>query len=162
MQADVGYLKHPMTISMLALWAVNDHILKAQFGNVWTGKLSDVAGLVVFPLFLLGLYETLVTIAQSKRVLMVCLLATGLFFVGLNTSQVISDLVCQLLGTLQWPFKLLLSAIEGRQLPSMVPTTATPDLTDLYTLPALWLSWSLGAKTLNARDLNARDHSMDA
>ena len=36
----------------LGLWAVNDHALKGRALSLLTGKLSDVAGLFVFPVFL--------------------------------------------------------------------------------------------------------------
>lgn len=36
----------------LAVLLINDLVLKAQFQNWWTGKLSDFAGLFVFPIFL--------------------------------------------------------------------------------------------------------------
>jgi len=44
-------LNYVFIIGILVL-LLNDHILKDQFGNWFTGKLSDFAGLVVFPLFL--------------------------------------------------------------------------------------------------------------
>lgn len=36
----------------LAVLLLNDLVLKAQFQNWWTGKLSDFAGLFIFPIFL--------------------------------------------------------------------------------------------------------------
>ena len=45
-------LAHPVTIGAVLLWLLNDHILKAAWPSWWTGKLSDVAGLIVAPLLL--------------------------------------------------------------------------------------------------------------
>ena len=42
---------HPLFLFCLALLILNDWVWKAQFGNELTGKLSDFAGLLVFPLF---------------------------------------------------------------------------------------------------------------
>jgi len=36
----------------LALLIINDHYLKAAFGNWFTGKFSDIAGILILPLFL--------------------------------------------------------------------------------------------------------------
>jgi hypothetical protein len=36
---------------------LNDHVLKEQFGNWWTGKLSDTAGVVLFPVLVVALFE---------------------------------------------------------------------------------------------------------
>ena len=149
MRNELGYLRHPLSLSMLALWIVNDHLLKGWYGNAWTGKLSDVAGLIVFPLFLFALFEVFVSVERPRRALLTSITVAGVFFVGLNTSDAFSDSVCLVLGGLQWPLKAIVSLAQGGGLPSYVPTAATPDLTDLYTLPALWLAWHVGTKHLN-------------
>jgi hypothetical protein len=46
------YLLNTVFIVGLVILLLNDHFLKAQFGNWFTGKLSDFAGLLIFPLFL--------------------------------------------------------------------------------------------------------------
>jgi hypothetical protein len=46
------YLLNTVFIVGLMILLLNDHFLKAQFGNWFTGKLSDFAGLLIFPLFL--------------------------------------------------------------------------------------------------------------
>lgn len=40
----------------LVVLLFNDFYLKQQFGNVWTGKLSDFTGLFIFPLFVASLF----------------------------------------------------------------------------------------------------------
>jgi len=40
----------PLVLASLGLWALNDHVLKEAFSSWWTGKLSDVTSLIVFPL----------------------------------------------------------------------------------------------------------------
>lgn len=47
-----AYLCNLAFIVGLGLLLLNDHVLKATYGNWLTGKLSDVAGLLIFPLFL--------------------------------------------------------------------------------------------------------------
>ena len=46
---------HPITLAALATWIVNDHYLKGAHGGVVTGKLSDVACLIVVPLMMGGI-----------------------------------------------------------------------------------------------------------
>jgi len=40
----------------LAILILNDHLLKEVFGNWWTGKLSDFAGVLILPMFLKYLF----------------------------------------------------------------------------------------------------------
>ena len=44
------HLLHPVFVGGLLLLLLNDHYLKAAYGNWWTGKLSDLAGVVFLPL----------------------------------------------------------------------------------------------------------------
>jgi hypothetical protein len=44
-----GWLIHPVTLTGVVLLAVNDHLLKARYPGPVTGKLSDLAGLLVLP-----------------------------------------------------------------------------------------------------------------
>ena len=46
------HLTHPLALAALALLALNDHYLKAAYHNALTGKLSDVAGVLLLPFFL--------------------------------------------------------------------------------------------------------------
>lgn len=51
----LGWLLHPAFIAALVVLVVNDHVLKAWFGNALTGKLSDFAGLFALAYFLSAL-----------------------------------------------------------------------------------------------------------
>ena len=50
-------LLHPLALAALVLLILNDHLLKDLAPGPLTGKLSDVAGLVVLPLIILGAWE---------------------------------------------------------------------------------------------------------
>ena len=56
-------LLHPLRVGAVAVLVVNDHLLKAAYPGLITGKLSDVAGLVFFPLLLVGLAEVVLAAA---------------------------------------------------------------------------------------------------
>lgn len=44
-------LLHPLYVFSLVLLITNDWLFKEMFHNFWTGKLSDFAGLFIFPIF---------------------------------------------------------------------------------------------------------------
>lgn len=71
MKVNRNYLLNSLFIVALGLLVLNDFWLKGTFHNALTGKLSDVAGITVFVLFLL-------TFLEEKRVL-VCV-GTAVFF----------------------------------------------------------------------------------
>ncbi|MEA2581878.1 MAG: hypothetical protein QOE83_2770 [Actinomycetota bacterium] len=41
------WLAHPIFLASVATLAINDHVLKGHYPSWWTGKLSDIAGVVV-------------------------------------------------------------------------------------------------------------------
>src|SRR5215218_2765448 len=49
--AKASLLLHPVFISSLILLLLNDFYWKYEYGNWLTGKLSDVAGFIVLPVF---------------------------------------------------------------------------------------------------------------
>lgn len=51
------YLLNTVFIVGLVVLLLNDHYFKTQFNNWFTGKLSDFAGLLIFPLFLKFLFS---------------------------------------------------------------------------------------------------------
>ena len=61
---------------------LNDHIWKTAYANMWTGKISDISGLIFFPLLL-------EYILPSRRGAVLC---TGLVFTLLNTNEVFNQL----------------------------------------------------------------------
>jgi len=50
-------LVRPIALAALALLILNDHVLKSAFPGPLTGKLSDVAGLMLFPIVLVAGWE---------------------------------------------------------------------------------------------------------
>lgn len=73
--ARLGWLAHPVAVVSVVVLAVNDHWAKAAYPGVVTGKVSDIAGVVVAALLLsvllgrrLGLTSTAVGFAALKLV----------------------------------------------------------------------------------------------
>src|SRR5574341_981347 len=82
--AMLAWLGHPVTVLAIGVMAVNDHVLKAVAPGLVTGKLSDVAGLVVAPPLLAGLLAVVappVLRRAGERVAAVAMAVTGLGFV---------------------------------------------------------------------------------
>jgi hypothetical protein len=144
---DDGYrpgdcIRHPLILSLLLLWAVNDHLLKPWLANALTGKLSDIASLAVAPLLPLCFYEIVCGLRRlepvhARAVFALSLLAVGALMVGINTSQSVGDAYRVGLGALQWPFRCLISWFSGADTPALAPVFLTRDLSDLLTLPAM-------------------------
>ncbi len=69
-------LTSPLFVLSLGLLLLNDFYLKTEFSNWLTGKLSDVSGLFIFPLFLTVIFP------RFKRA---CFIGTALVFVFWKT-----------------------------------------------------------------------------
>lgn len=78
-------LLSPLFLFSLIVLLLNDHYLKAQFHNFLTGKLSDFAGLFIFPLFFAAFFP--------KRRLSIYFFA-GFFFVFWKSPLSQSFLIC--------------------------------------------------------------------
>ncbi|MEZ4454464.1 MAG: hypothetical protein R3B09_33745 [Nannocystaceae bacterium] len=128
--------------SLLALGA-NDHLLKGAgvLPDALTGKLSDVAGMMVAPALLAALTRT-----TSRRGLFLCHLAVGAVFAAINLSHEAAGLWSALMGAVAVPWKI------------------TVDPTDLLALPALALSWRAltpaMSRPLPARPLRALEGAL--
>ena len=113
-------LLHPIWVTSLVVMAANDHVLKGAgwLPGVVTGKLSDVAGLVLAPVVL-----AVLTRATSKGALAACYVAVGAVFAALQLSPEV--------------------ALAWHQLMSIVGVgwVTWSDPWDLLALPALALSW---------------------
>ncbi len=110
-----GWLCHPATLAAVIVLLVNDHLLKALWPGFLTGKLSDVAGLVVAP--------PLVALLFLRRADLAATLLTGALFTLVKTTQTGAELASQV-----W------TLVAG-------PSRVLADPTDLLALPALALAW---------------------
>ncbi len=110
----------PLWIGCLVLLALNDHWLKfAGLAPGWfTGKLSDVVGLVVAPAVLAGVLGL-----RNRRGLLGAHLAIGIGFAGINAWPTMAVMVEAATAWTPWPWVI------------------TCDWTDLLALPALLISW---------------------
>ncbi|GIH24228.1 hypothetical protein Aph01nite_25380 [Acrocarpospora phusangensis] len=109
----MAWLGHPLTVAAVAVLLLNDHVFKALWPGVVTGKLSDFAGLVVAP-------PLLNLLVGRPRVAIVL---TGAVFTLVKTTAVGAALASQ-----AWTF------VWG-------PSQVLADPTDLVALPCLYAAW---------------------
>lgn len=138
----LGELLHPAPLAALALLAANDHLLKGSdlVPAAVTGKLSDFAGLLFFPLLataaldllLLALGRAGVPVDFSLRRWKLALACggTAALFVAIKSSAGAAEAVARLLGGIGFP------------------STITVDRTDLVALPMIALAWWLGRREI--------------
>ncbi|MGK5672815.1 hypothetical protein ACSNOB_08230 [Micromonospora sp. URMC 106] len=125
--ATLAWLGHPATVVALVLLVVNDHLLKAAFPGPLTGKLSDVAGLVLAPPLVAVLLTLLAPRLPARTAV-----AVGLGLVAAGFTAVKSSGYAAAGASALW------SAVSG-------PSLVRADRTDLLALPALALAgwtWS--------------------
>lgn len=126
----------PPALLAIALLVVNDHVLKARAPGVVTGKLSDLAGLIFFPLFLAAVAEH-AGLRRGRATVIAAALATGAGFAAIKLWAPAGDLYRVGLAVLQWPFRALYAAITDSALPALGRAHLTADPTDLLVLPVL-------------------------
>lgn len=141
----------PFVLGAVAVLVLNDHLLKGLAPGGLTGKLSDVAGLGFFPLFLQALWEVGQAAAgvyrrPSVSVLGAAVLVTGLAFSAVQLSESADTIYRWGMGALRWPAYALLDALGGRGLEPIRPVASWPDPTDLLALPALAVAWRVGLR----------------
>ncbi len=136
-----GEFFHPISLSMLALLIINDWLIKSSdwahtpTGNLLAGKLSDVAGLVFFPLLLTaaldgllyGLYKMGASIDFTLRPKKIAatLFLTAFAFTSIKLIPELHHLAIRCF------------ALFGIKAQIMM------DASDLIALPALLISWRI-------------------
>ncbi|MCG5471887.1 hypothetical protein LADH09A_005922 [Micromonospora sp. LAH09] len=119
----LSWLCHPSTLLALVVLVVNDHVLKSAFPGVVTGKVSDVAGLVLAPALVAVLLTLLVPRLPARAAALAGLVAVGAGFAVVKSSGYAAEVASS-----AW------TALAG-------PSLVRADRTDLLTLPALGLAW---------------------
>lgn len=110
-----------LPLAAVAVLAVNDHVLKARFPGAVTGKLSDLAGCFLLPLFLSALLAYATRWPLRAR-LALGAAATAALFGAVKASAAAAELVGRALSIAGAPLGIARSAIVA-------------DPTDLAALP---------------------------
>lgn len=131
-------LLHPAVIGALAIWVINDHVLKQAYPSWWTGKLSDAAGLVVFPCFLVMVFERVPRVRRALTAQQQLWLASAVTMLALSAVKLWPPAAWAYqwgLGLAQWPWHALHHALNDHQPPVLAKVALAMDPTDLWTLP---------------------------
>lgn len=128
--AALSWLAHPLTVVALAVLLLNDHVLKAAYPGWLTGKLSDVAGLLVAPPLVALLLSATGRGFRATAVVAVAL--TGTLFTLVKISGYAAGV-----ASAAW------TAVAG-------PSRVLADPTDLLALPALLLAYHVGMRASRA------------
>lgn len=132
---------HPVALGALIVLLANDHAWKGAFPGWVTGKVSDIVGLVVFPLLVLAIVEILrrrVGVAPMTMAFVAC--GTGLMFVAVKISPAVADAYSHALGIVMWPLRMGASAGHASLANATRPVRVIADPSDLVALPALGLA----------------------
>ena len=154
-------LLHPLAIGALVALVVNDHLLKSLWPGVVTGKISDVAALLIVPPLAVELVgatrrgglaprgRTLVAVAAA--------VAVGAWFVAVKLHPAANEAYAIVMGLVQWPGATLASLLAGLPPPppGRAPTVLDPG--DLVALPAVALGSWIGAGCPTPRDAGSRN-----
>ncbi len=141
-QPSASALLHPLPVAALLLLVLNDHAFKAAYPSWVTGKLSDLAGLALFPFFLQAAYEFACAIGRQRPLprrtsLIAASVITGVAFVCVEVTPWGEGFYRQALGLLQWIPGGVWAVALGQALPAPQPVLATSDPTDLVALAVL-------------------------
>ncbi len=123
-------LLHPVTLASLALLVVNDHLLKSCWPGVVTGKLSDVAGMILAPIVLSAIIEKL----TKRRAAWACVIAVAVVFSLTKTWAPATRAWEVAFETLRAPIRFVVEHVLARPVYSE-RVTLVRDPTDLLALP---------------------------
>lgn len=143
---------HPVPLLALLALAVNDHYLKGAgiCAPSITGKLSDFAGIIYFPLLLTALFDTLLFgvhrlgsvfgvalkidyVLRRWKLLAACAV-TALIFSAIQLSPMATELYIRALGRIGFD------------------SYVTRDITDLFALAALPIPYMIGKYRMRQRE----------
>jgi hypothetical protein len=124
-------------LAAIVLLVLNDHVFKALWPGWITGKLSDVAGMVFFPLLLhafVGWIPGAQAAAPGRR-LAGCVVATVIVFAAVKTWAPATRAYEIGLGLLQWPFRIAGALVRGQAPGGPRWVRLVRDPSDLLALP---------------------------
>lgn len=135
-------LLHPVVIAALGALLVNDHFLKdSSAPSLLTGKLSDVAGLILLPAVFTAASEwaRFLTASGCQRGRVagpISVFIAATVFALLQTSTLVTGLYERTLGFMQWVSSAAWSLATAEPVPPMVSVSNVTDFGDLLVLPA--------------------------
>ncbi len=141
-------LIHPTCLIAMAVWWFNDHIGKPYAPSTLTGKLSDVACLVVFPVFVWCLIDGPLTwllpqsygnnLRRRRTQFLVTTLVIVTWFTAIKVSEQVGAIHRQLWTDV---YAFLATHLHTVGVDRQRAAQHAVDPTDLFTLPAVTLGY---------------------
>lgn len=136
----------PDVVGALLVLVANDRFLKGRGPGWLTGKLSDLAGIYLFPLVLVAVSEVVLRVAgrppwPRRTSVAVAAVATVVVFGAIKVSAPAGDLFQTVFGWIRWPLSAVESVLEGDGGEARAHVELVRDPTDLVTLPMAALAW---------------------
>ena len=155
-------LLHPVVVAALVAWAVNDHVLKQAYPGLVTGKLSDVTGVIVAPLIVVGIYE----LRPGGRcagvaVIVASVAATAVAFTLVELVPAAAGVYERVFGLLRWPFDAAVGLAAGDGLVEPARVELWSDAADLLTIPFLAVPLLLGLRAVRSSELDLPSDSRE-
>jgi hypothetical protein len=141
-------LLHPVALTAVAVMIMNDHYAKAHFSGMVTGKVSDFAGLVYFPLLVASLIDAgsraiRGRAALSQGILVLSVAVTGIVFAFAKTTMLGAEAFRTTWTIINWPLRALMFGYA-----SSCHVHFVADATDLVAVPMLLVAYFVGWRTI--------------
>jgi hypothetical protein len=146
-------LVHPVPVAAIGLLVFNDHVLKAAWPGVLSGKLSDLAGMVFFPLMLQAMAELTdrrEPFRPSRGLLVRCAVLTAGVFAATKLWSPAAEAYRVGLGWLQWPFRQAAALMMGGGWIDPARVQLTQDPTDVIAVPCVLIAVAVGWRRTRA------------
>jgi hypothetical protein len=144
-------LLHPVALTAILLVLVNDFILKPHFPGHLSGKLSDVAGPVFFPLLLITIAEFVRWFARMPNwalgvpSVVAAVVVVGTAFALTKVWPPAAEGYRVWVGVAIWPSQVASAVVRGTDIPEVQQAPIVEDPTDLIGLIfmplAVWVAW---------------------
>ena len=150
-------LLHPLALVALLVLILNDHFLKQAFPSALTGKLSDVAGLILLPLLIRAAYEWFREVLPSRSgresmPVWVPAAATAAVFSSIQLSEWAASVYETSLGFLQWLPAAAVASLSGESVPPMLTVSKVLDPTDLLVLPVVLIPAWIASRPIRSEE----------
>lgn len=147
-------LLHPVAIAALVVVILNDRVLKVHYPGEVSGKLSDFAGLVYFPLFIVASIEGVRWLLRRRpweltyRAVVIATAVVGVAMVLIKTWDPAGEVYRTVMGVVLWPVDAFGSLADGGGLPPLGRANLVRDPTDLVALVCLALPLWVGHRLM--------------
>ena len=136
-------LLQPVSIAALILVIINDRWLKVDHPGLVSGKISDFAGLIYFPLLLVSLLEAARFVVRRRtweltpRAVLIASSIVGIAFVLIKTWAPASEIYREVMGYFFWPGFAFIDFVKGNQINGVREAFLAQDPWDLLGLIVL-------------------------